>query len=179
MKTTEIGVSAIHDVKGAGFRREVVEDVHIVRLSFCDADKTRDGAAQGQKSVHFDGGFCLAKSRPGKERKAEVDGGGIEGVGDLVEFQDPLVVGIQASGVLNQGIGEIGEDAPVSLLVGVGERTPGDLSPDARVVEFGFHGAQTGLDLAQTFAAGQLGKCHAEKLVEAGKTSHATIALIA
>src|SRR5271157_624897 len=40
-------------------------------------------------------------------------------------------------------------------------------------------GAQTGLDIAQAFAIGELRKRHAQKLVPAGKTADLVVALIA
>jgi hypothetical protein len=35
---------------------------------------------QVEERMHFDGGLVLAESSPGKQRQAEIDGGGIQGV---------------------------------------------------------------------------------------------------
>jgi hypothetical protein len=47
------------------------------------------------------------------------------------------------------------------------------------VVEFGAHGSQTGLDVSETFAEGQLSEGHAKKLVETGEGSDTMISAIA
>ncbi len=43
------------------------------------------------------------------------------------------------------------------------------MTTDAQMVELGLVGAQTGLDVAQALAVGQLSEGHAEKLVEMRK----------
>jgi len=65
---------------------------------------------------------------------------------------------------------EIHVDAAVALLVGIGQRTLGDVASYAQVVELGLMGAQTGFDVAQTFAVSQLCESHAQKLIEMRKS---------
>ena len=74
---------------------------------------------------------------------------------------------------------QIGVDSPVASLVGIGQRAVGDVTADARVIESRAQDAQTGLDVAQTFAAGQLSKGHAQELVPTGKTADLVVALVA
>ena len=92
----------------------------------------------------------------------EVGRGGVEE--QEIHFGD-----VQASGGPDQDLGEVGVDAPVAVLVGVGQGGSGDPSPDAHVVQLGANGPQAGLDVAQTFPEGQLREGHAEKLIEAGE----------
>ncbi len=47
------------------------------------------------------------------------------------------------------------------------------------MVQFGGYGAQTGLDVAQTFAEGQLCKSQTKKLIAAREATQAAITLIA
>jgi hypothetical protein len=47
------------------------------------------------------------------------------------------------------------------------------------MIEFGTQGSQTGFDVAQALAIGQLREGHAEKLVETGERSYAMIASMA
>ncbi len=65
---------------------------------------------------------------------------------------------------------EIHVDAAVALLVGIGQRTLGDVASYAQVVELGLVGAQTGFDVAQTLTVSQLSKNHAQKLIEIRKS---------
>jgi len=76
----EIDVAAIHEVDGPGLRQNLVEDVDVVHFSIGNADKGGDVAVQVQERVHFDGGFVLAKFGPGKQGKAQVDGGRVQRV---------------------------------------------------------------------------------------------------
>ena len=79
-------------------------------------DESRDVAAQIEHGVELDGGLGLLERRPRKQRQAEVDGGGIERVDGVGEIDAKSVVGVQAPGDGDQGLGEVGVDAPVALL---------------------------------------------------------------
>jgi hypothetical protein len=46
------------------------------------------------------------------------------------------------------------------------------------MVQFGFQGVQTSFDIAETVAAGQLSKRHAEKLIEAGELPDTIISFV-
>jgi len=54
----------------------------------------------------------------------------------------------------------------LALLVGIGQCALGDVAAYAQVIEFGLVSAQTGFDVAQTFAVSQLREGHTEKLIE-------------
>ncbi len=58
----------------------------------------------------------MLERRPRKQRQAEVDGGGIERVDGVGEIDAKSVVGVQAPGDGDQGLGEVGVDSPVALL---------------------------------------------------------------
>ncbi len=73
IQAAEIYVATVHDIEGARFQNQLVEDVDIVDFPLCDADKTRYIAAQVYQRVQFDGGLVFAKSRPGKQRKTKID----------------------------------------------------------------------------------------------------------
>ena len=70
-------------------------------------------------------------------------------------------------------------DAPVAPLVGVGQGGAGDTSANAHAVELALLGAQTGFDVAQALAIGQLCEGHAQVLIETGKALDFVVAAIA
>lgn len=76
-------------------------------------------------------------------------------------------------------MGKVGEDAPVTLLVGIGHRAAGHGLADAAVVELGTDGPQTGGDVAQTLAVGELRKGQHQKLLVGGQRTDAAVAVIA
>ena len=47
------------------------------------------------------------------------------------------------------------------------------------MVKARLHGSQAGLDIAQTLAIGQLRKSQSQELIQAGKTLHLVLALVA
>ena len=74
---------------------------------------------------------------PGEKRKAQVDGCGIEGVGGVIQGNAKILVGIKLSRVLNESLGKVGIDAPLSVFVGFGQSTARDLAADACMIKFG------------------------------------------
>ena len=175
----KVYVGSIHDVDGAGFDKEFVEDIDIVNFAMCDADNNRDAAPQVQQRMELHGGFALAEFGPGENRKTEIDDRGIEGVDCPVELQSEILGCVQLSGRLNQHLSEVGINSSVSDLVGVGQGVSGDLASNPHVIELGFGHAQARLDIPQTFPVGQLRKSHAEELIPAGKALDLVIAVVA
>jgi hypothetical protein len=64
----------------------------------------------------------------------------------------------------------------VPILVGVGQGVARDLIPDVRVKKLGLLGAQTGFDIAETFATGELSKSPTKELIPAGEFFDVAIA---
>ena len=79
---------------------------------------------------------------------------------------------------MDKELGKIAIDAPVSILIGMGYRTAGYFSPDAHVIKLAPHCTQAALDVTKTFAVCQLGKGHAQKLIEACKRANVIITVV-
>lgn len=165
----EVGEAPIHDVKAAGFGYQDVEHIDLVHLAVADVDEGWNIAAQVEQRMHLDGRFGLTKARPRKDAQAQVDSCGIGRIGGLFQFDRKAVVDVELSGSLDQAHREILIDAPVAGFVGIGQRALGDVATDAQVIKLGVVSAQTGFYVAQALAVRQLGKSHAEKLVEMRK----------
>ncbi len=97
----------------------------------------------------------------------------------VVGFDTEVVVQVQLAGGVDQGLSEVGVDAPVPRLVGVGRGVARDRSANAHVVELAVLGAQAGLDVAKALPVGQLGERHAAELVEAGERLDLVMAPVA
>lgn len=174
----EIEVAAIHHVEGARLGNEHVEDVDIVQFAVGDVNEARDSAAQVEQRVQFYRRFGFAKLGPRKQRQAQVDGGGIQGVDRLGEIHCKRLLSIQPACGADKRVGELGINAPVARLVGVGQGAAAHVATQPQVIEFGGLRAQTRLDVAQAFAVGQLCKSHRQKLVQAAEGAHVEIAAI-
>jgi len=178
MESGEVQIAAIHDIERAGFPDQLVADVHVVNTARRDNDDGGKVALQGQQGVEFDGGLGAAEGGPRKEREAEVNGGGVQRIGCGLEFKAERFIGVERGGLLDEHLGEIGKDAPVPLFIGHRQRVAGGGLADAGVIEFGTEGRQTGFDVAQTFAPGQLGESEHEELFVGGQFADAEVTVV-
>src|SRR5919108_3015774 len=178
VKSSKIEIPSIHQVNGTRFPEELVEDIDFVNLSAGDDDHCRNAAAQIQQSVQFDSRFSSAKLRPRKKREAEVDGGGIQRVDRLIEFESEGLLSVEVSRSLDKHMGKIGIDSPVANLIGIGQSVPRNLTANAHMVELGWRRSQTRLDISEALSKRQLGKGQGEKLIPARKALDFVIALV-
>lgn len=178
IQTSEVQIATIHDIEGAGFDDELVEDSDIVELAVGDSEERGNGSFQVEQRVQLDGPLVLSESGPREKGKTQIDGGGVEGIGRFVQIGDEAVVSIEILGDANQHVCKVGKDAPISVVVGVRQCASGNPAADSHVIELGGLCSQTGLDIPQTFPVSQLGKGQAEKLIQRGETLGLVIAVI-
>src|SRR5207302_7669213 len=76
---------------------------------------------------------------------------------------------IQRSRNADEHLGEIGEDAPITILVGIGQRRARHVTVEAHVVKFPLQRAKARLDIAKAFAVSQLSEGHRQILIPARK----------
>lgn len=74
-ETPIIEISAIQNIDGSGLDDQIVEDVHIVDHTHGNNGYGWNVAPQIQERVEFYRALVFAKFRPGKQGKAQVDGG--------------------------------------------------------------------------------------------------------
>jgi len=73
---------------------------------------------------------------------------------------------------------QFGKDTPVAALVGLGQRGTPHRRTKAHGIELGGLCAETGFDVAQTLAIGQLGKGHGAELLGATEAAHPVVTAI-
>ena len=88
---------------------------------------------------------------------------------EYIDIQSQRPVGIELVDTTNQDRSEVSPDAPVSSLVGIGQRGATHCLAQSHRVELGGVGTQGGLDVAQGFALGQLRVGHDVKVLGAGQ----------
>lgn len=76
---------------------------------------------QVEQRMHLDRAFVLAELCPRKERKAQVNGGRVQRVQTLIQFDADWVGCVKRSREADQYLGEVGIDAPIMRVVGVGQ----------------------------------------------------------
>ena len=80
-----------------------------------------------------------------------------------------LKVGLKLVGASNQECRKVRPNAPITALVGIGQREAARRLTQSQRVELGGAGAQGGLDVTQGFALGQLRVGHDAKVLRAGQ----------
>lgn len=137
-------------------------------------DEARNGAAQIEQRVQPDRCLGGAEQRPRKYRQAQVDGRGIQDIDRVGQVHAEGLAGIELSCRHDQTFAELGIDAPVAFLVGIGQRGTADGGAQTHVVELGRLRLETGLDVAQALPIGQRGKGYAAVLFGAAQGSDRT-----
>src|ERR1019366_4297989 len=93
-------------------------------------------------------------------------------------FGEPRLSDIQSACGGNQPVREVGKDAPVSRFIRLRQRGARHLATESQVIQLALQRTQTGFDVAQTLAIGQLGEGHRQILIPAGEASPPEVALI-
>src|SRR5882762_7802109 len=118
----------------------------------CNAHHSWDVAAQVQQSIELDCAFVFAELGPGKKREAQIDGGGIERVNRLGQFDAEVVASVERARLGNQHLREVGVDAPIAYQVRIGQGIARDLAANAEMIKLGMLRAQASFDIPQTLA---------------------------
>ena len=79
---------------------------------------------------------------------------------------------------MNQTVSEIAVDAPVALLVGIGQRGPFDWATEAGVIKLVALRGEADFDVAQALAISKLRESHGEKLIPARERTYTLVATI-
>lgn len=161
----EIQVSPIHNVDTACQNRDHIQNVHIMGLAIGNMDKSGDRALQIHHRVKFDGGLFLSKFGPWKQRKAQINGRGIQ---DFNRFGH-LILAIQMLSLVDQYHSQILIDLPGPMSIGIGEGAKGYMGFDTHMVASRSESTQGGGQVPQTVPKGELSKAHTQKLIAAGE----------
>jgi len=173
-----IQVSPIHDVEGAWLEHQLVQDVHVVDLGGCHNDHARDVPSQVQQGVQLDSTLGSSESRPWEQRKAKVDGCGVQGIRGLNEIDPNTVARIQKLSAFDQDLRKVAKNPPIPGFVGIGERALGYFSTDSGMIQLALHRAQARSDVSQTFSESQLSKHHDHELAIARESSRPPVSTI-
>ena len=175
----EVEVGAVEDVEGARFRVNMSRRLTSWSFAVGDMDKAGDRATQVEQGVEFDGGFALFEPSPGEDGQTQVDGGGVERVDGVFEFEAEVIVAIERTSDTDKGLSEVSVDTPITSGVRIGEGVARDLGAKVHMVELGVLGSQAGLDIANALTLGELSESHAQVLVETGEAFDLVVTAVA
>ena len=175
----KIHVAAIHQIKCAGFKHEIVEPAHVVLTGSGDVNAGGNGPSQVDLGMHLDARFGLPEVGPREECQREIDGGRIEGVDRVVEIQAEIFSGIQRPGLADESFCKILPDSPVALVVGVRESGLGNRLRESKMMQSRRPRIQTRGDVAQSLAPGQLGEDDVDELLATAEVADTGLGVVA
>src|SRR5665647_4863 len=178
MEAFEIKITPVHDIVGAGFQREVVENVHIVQFPFCNADESGDGSAQIQQCMEFHRRLVAAKSRPRKQIQAQVDSSRVQGIQCFLQVKTQFLLCMEFSGASDKPLSEVGIQVPVAYFIRIGQSTSRHPTANPHVIEQTGPGTKTCFDISKALSIGELGKGHTKKLVPTSKAAYFIVSRI-
>ena len=178
IKTIEIQISTIDNVNGSWLEGQLIEDVDVVNLAVGDNDEGWNTSPEVQKGMQFHSGFVGSELGPWEKGETQIDSGGVQSIGGLIQFDSEGIVGVEATSLANEDLGKVGIDSPISDLVGMSQSIARDISSEAHVIEFPLSRTETCLDVSEAFPIGQLSKGHAEELVPARKVFDLVVAVV-
>jgi len=158
MQSAVIQIGLVHDVEGSGIEAQLVQNVHVVDAARRDDNHGREVASQRQERVELDCSLGAAERRPRKQGETKVDGRRVQRVSRLRQFHAEVLSRIEVCGLRYQDVREVGEDAPVALLVGVRQRAAGCAGPYSAVIQLRAERPQTSLDVPKALPVRELGK---------------------
>lgn len=133
---------------------------------------------QIQQRVHLDCGFVLSEFGPGKQRKTQVDGGRVQRVQTLLQLHADRIRCIERPREADQNLCEVGVDAPVMRVIGVGQRGACHPAVKTHVVEFAAQRSQARFYIAKAIPVSELGKGHRQILIPTRKASRPCLSAV-
>src|SRR6185503_8229907 len=179
MQAFEVQIATIEQIEGARFGDQLIQDIDLGKARFADVQIRRDGATQIGQRMQPDSSLGLLRWTPRKQRKAQIDQRRVQCVDGFVEIHSEGLVDIQLARDGNESLRELSIDAPIARSVGIGQCVARDrVCSKTQVIELGALCSETSLDIAQTFAKGQLCEGHRPILVQAREALDLVLAVV-
>lgn len=178
MQPSIVVVVAVHQIEGAGFDRQIVQQSAVPRFCAGNPQKTGNVSPQIQQRVEFDGSLLPLRVGPRKQLQTQLDHGRVERIGGVLQLDAKIVGRVQGPRPLDEGQPQVAIDLPVARSVGVGQGAAHDRPAKPGVVKLVADGPQTDLQVAKALASGQLRERHGQKLIATRETSDPPMSLI-
>lgn len=161
----EIEVYPVHDVKGRGFRQELVGNADAVHLAVADVDKCRNIAAHFEQRVQLHGNYRRVKQRRAGDGKTKIDSRCVQHVDRLFGIHAKRLVKVQLSSRRNRAQCERRIDTPVARLVRIRERAARKGTSYFHMIKLVVLRLETRVDVSNALAVGELCDGGAEKML--------------
>jgi hypothetical protein len=129
--------------------------------------------------MHLYSAFLMMKLGPWIQAKAQIDGGAVKGIGQLIQVNSEIIVlDVKRPGLIDENLSEFGINAPVSFFIGISQCRLGNRLADAGVMQLARKCSQTVFNVTGAFPASELSKTHDQKVLPASKLPYSVVALV-
>ena len=178
-QASKVDVATVHHVELTRLQDQDVQHIDLVHLAVADVNEGGNRAPEVQQCVQLDDCLGFPKRRPLEQAQAQIDGGGVQRVDRVLEIESQVLVQIKLASAANQNCSQVGPDAPVARLVGIGQGGSVNAVAKSHGVQLARVGSKSHFDVSQALAPSQLCKSHDAKLLRAAQAPHARVAAIA
>jgi len=175
----EVHICLVHQIESPRLEEEVVQPANVVLPGACDVDAGRNRTAQVDLGMDLDACLGLTEVGPRKQSQGKIDSGRIQCVDRVVQIQSEIFFGVERSGFPHQILGESLPDAPVSQFVGIGKCRFGNRFGETEMMQRGWFRVETGGNVSEPIAPGQLSEDHADELLSATKMADTGLRIVA
>jgi len=104
--------------------------------------------------MQYNATFGFSETGPGKNRKAQIDDGGIQNINCFLKLKDKIIVQGKLPCMMDENLRKVTICPPVSIFSGINNCTAGYFAPDSYVVKLLFHGAEATFNITEALAIG-------------------------
>jgi len=110
--------------------------------------------------------------------QTEIDGGRIQGIDGLVQFNPQRVLRVESARARNEALREVRIDPPIAGPVGVGQRAMSDHRPKPHMIELVRARTKADFQVGQTLSIGNLSERHGEELFPTRETQNLVVSAV-
>ena len=136
IKAIEIQIPTVDNIEGSWFEDQLIEDVDIVNFAMSDNHESGNTSPEVQQGVEFHSGFVGSEFGPREKGQTQIDGGGVQGIGRLSQFDTEGIVDIKATRLADKDLSKVGIDSPIPDLIGMSQSVPRDVASKTHMIEF-------------------------------------------
>ena len=121
IKASKIQIPSVDDIEGSRFEDHLIEDPEIVNFAMGDNDEGGNTSSGVEQGMQFHCAFVSSELGSRKKRHAQIDGGRVQGIDGLIQFDTEGIVGVEAARLADETLCKVGVDSPISDLVGMSQ----------------------------------------------------------
>ncbi len=169
LQALQVDVPAINHIVAAWIHGYLVEGEHVAVCGLFQTGKSGDVSSQIQQEIELHRRLGTLPLCPRKELQAQIDDRGVQSEQVAIKIDRKVHRLIRPARTLHQKRSQVGKQAPIAILVCIGDVGPCGPSTDSTVVKQRLSGTQTHLKIPKALPKRELGEDHRCEVVVGGK----------